>query len=171
LQTAAAFGLRLSTAYFAGLQSALQERRDLLVDGLKTVGFDVGNVSATYFAVAGAGAFDEHADDFEFCRRLTLEAGVTAVPISSFYGGRDVRSHIRFCFAKKRETLTSALSRLAAWRDGAGSTRGVLRRAGRPRRLLVRHRGDCRPSGRIAVTARHGDDDGRGTDSGIASDA
>jgi N-succinyldiaminopimelate aminotransferase len=120
LQTAVAYGLRLPSAYFAGLQSALQERRDLLVDGLRTVGFDVGNVSATYFAVAGAGAFDEHVDDFEFCRRLTLEAGVTAVPISSFYGGRDVRSHIRFCFAKQRETLTSALSRLAAWRDRAG---------------------------------------------------
>ena len=110
----------MPSSYFAGLQSALQERRDLLVDGLRTVGFDVGEVSATYFAVAGARAFDEQEDDLEFCRTLTLEAGVTAVPISSFYGARDVRSHIRFCFAKKRETLTSALVRLSAWRDRAG---------------------------------------------------
>ena len=98
----------------------MQERRDFLVDGLREIGFDVGEVDATYFAVAGASRFDVAGDDAEFCRRLTLEAGVTAVPISAFYGERDVRSHIRFCFAKKRETLEAALERLARWSERAG---------------------------------------------------
>ena len=120
LQSAAALGLRLPDLYFLGLKTALQERRDFLVDGLRGIGFDVGDVSATYFAVAGASRFDRAADDGEFCRRLTLEAGVTAVPISAFYGERDVKSHIRFCFAKKRETLQAALERLARWSERAG---------------------------------------------------
>jgi aspartate/methionine/tyrosine aminotransferase len=120
LQSAAAFGLRLPDSYFVGLKAALRERRDFLVDGLRGIGFDVGDVGATYFAVAGASRFDKAGDDGEFCRRLTLEAGVTAVPISAFYGERDVRSHIRFCFAKKRETLEAALERLARWSERAG---------------------------------------------------
>ncbi len=120
LQSAVAFGLGLPDSYFLGLQTALQERRDFLVAGLRGVGFDVGEVDATYFAVAGASRFDVSGDDAEFCRRLTLQAGVTAVPISAFYSGRDVRSHIRFCFAKKRETLEAALARLTRWSARAG---------------------------------------------------
>ena len=120
LQSAVAFGLGLPDSYFVGLQAALQERRDFLVAGLREVGFDVGEVGATYFAVAGAARFDGAGDDADFCRLLTLQAGVTAVPISAFYGERDVRSHIRFCFAKKRETLEAALARLARWSARAG---------------------------------------------------
>lgn len=120
LQNAVAFGLSLPESYFLGLQSALQERRDFLVEGLRGIGFDVGHVGATYFAVAGASRFDGAGDDAEFCRLLTLQAGVTAVPISAFYGERDVKSHIRFCFAKKRETLETALDRLTRWSGRAG---------------------------------------------------
>ncbi len=117
LQSAVAFGLRLPDSYYDGLRAALETRRDFLVAGLRNVGFDVGDVGATYFAVAGASRFDPANDDAEFCRRLTREAGVTAVPISAFFGARDVRSHIRFCFAKKRETLEAALARLERWSE------------------------------------------------------
>lgn len=120
LQTAVAFGLSLPNSYYLGLKTALEERRDFLVEGLRRIGFDVGDVGATYFATAGAARFDLKGDDAEFCRRLTLQAGVTAVPISAFYGERDVRSHIRFCFAKKPETLETALDRLARWSERAG---------------------------------------------------
>ncbi|RBP04148.1 aspartate/methionine/tyrosine aminotransferase [Roseiarcus fermentans] len=123
LQAAAAFGLRLPDSYYHGLRTALEARRDVLVDGLRDIGFAVGDVGATYFAVAAASRFDPAGDDAEFCLRLTREAGVAAVPISAFYGERDVRSHIRFCFAKTRETLDEALARLARWsrREGRGS--------------------------------------------------
>jgi aspartate/methionine/tyrosine aminotransferase len=120
LQSAVAFGLGLPDTYYDGLRTGLEARRDILVDGLRKIGFDVGDVEATYFAVTGASRFDEFGDDAEFCRRLTLQAGVTAVPISAFYGERDVKSHIRFCFAKTQETLETALSRLARWSERVG---------------------------------------------------
>ena len=48
----------------------------------------------------------------EFCRFLTSEIGVAAIPLSAFYAdGRD-QSLARFCFAKKDETLDLALERL-----------------------------------------------------------
>ena len=119
LQAAVAYGLRLPDAYFLGLRRALQERRDFVIDGLSRIGFEVGEVDATYFAVVDATPFDAEGDDFAFCKRLTREAGVTAVPISAFYGGAQVKSHIRFCFAKRTETLVEALKRLEAWREGA----------------------------------------------------
>jgi len=115
LQAAVAFGLGLPDAYFAGLKAALQQRRDFLVGGLREAGFEVGDVDATYFAVADVSQLDRDGDDVAFCRRLTTEAGVTAVPVSAFYGGGEVRSHVRFCFAKRNETLAEALKRLRTW--------------------------------------------------------
>jgi aspartate/methionine/tyrosine aminotransferase len=117
LQAAVAVGLNLPDSYFEGLKRGLEERRDLLVSGLRLAGFAVDPVQATYFAVADRTAFAPDENDHEFSRRLTLEAGVTPVPISSFYGNRDVTSHVRFCFAKRTETLEEAVRRLSAWRD------------------------------------------------------
>ena len=51
-------------------------------------------------------------------RRITREAGVTAIPISAFYDARNVHSRIRFCFAKSDQTLQEAVQRLARWREG-----------------------------------------------------
>lgn len=120
LQVAVAAGLNLPDSYFTGLRAALTERRDLLVGGLRQAGFRIADVPATYFAVADVSDLDDGGDDLAFSRRLTLEAGVTPVPISSFYGARDVRSHVRFCFAKKTGTLLEAINRLRRWRDGEG---------------------------------------------------
>ncbi len=120
LQVAVAFGLNQPDAYFDGLRATLAERRDLLVTGLRAAGFKVADVAATYFALAELGDLDPNSDDLAFCQRITREAGVAAVPISSFYGNRDVCTHIRFCFAKRRETLDEAVRRLAAWRAGSG---------------------------------------------------
>lgn len=119
LQTAVAFGLRLPDPYFDGLKAALQARRDFVVEGLERLGFAADRVDATYFAVVDTTPFDPDLDDVAFCRRLTLEAGVTAVPISAFYSQGRVKNRIRFCFAKRSETLEEALKRLTKWRDGA----------------------------------------------------
>ena len=116
LQTAVAFGLRLSAAYFAGLKTALEQRRDFLASGLQALGFDVQRAPATYFAMASFLRLEAAEDDLSFCRRMTSEAGVTAIPLSAFYsqGGRS--SFIRFCFAKTPETLAEAVSRLKNWK-------------------------------------------------------
>jgi methionine aminotransferase len=49
----------------------------------------------------------------EFCKWLTSEIGVAAIPLSAFYGDGFDQRVVRFCFAKKDETLRSALDRLA----------------------------------------------------------
>jgi len=120
LQAAVAFGLNQTDSYFDSLRATLAERRDILFGGLRAAGFRVADVEATYFALAELGDLDPDGDDFAFCQRITREAGVAAVPISSFYGNRDVRTHIRFCFAKRRETLDEAVCRLVAWRANVG---------------------------------------------------
>jgi aspartate/methionine/tyrosine aminotransferase len=49
---------------------------------------------------------------------MTVEAGVTAVPVSAFYQSDAPRSFIRFCFSKRDEVLDAALDRLATWLAG-----------------------------------------------------
>ncbi len=117
LQTAVAVGLRLPDSYFDGLRQGLQARRDFLAEGLRAAGYRVLPAASTYFLNVDIAA-DGESDDIAFCRRLVQEAGVAAVPVSSFYAGRDMRQLIRFCFAKKQETLETAVERLTDWRAG-----------------------------------------------------
>ena len=49
----------------------------------------------------------------EFCQWLTRDIGVAAIPLSAFYGDGFDQRVVRFCFAKKDETLNAALGRLA----------------------------------------------------------
>ena len=50
----------------------------------------------------------------DFCRWLTTEIGVAAIPLSAFYADGFEQRIARFCFAKKDETLALAIERLAA---------------------------------------------------------
>ena len=50
----------------------------------------------------------------EFCQWLTREVGVAAIPLSAFYAEGFEQKIIRFCFAKRDETLALALQRLAS---------------------------------------------------------
>jgi len=50
--------------------------------------------------------------DIEFAKRLTTTNGVAAIPPSVFYSGGDDHKVLRFCFAKKDETLVEAAERL-----------------------------------------------------------
>ena len=53
--------------------------------------------------------------DLQFCKWLTKEIGVAAIPPSSFYIPKDtklVENYARFCFCKKDETITEAGKRL-----------------------------------------------------------
>ncbi len=115
LQAAVAVGLNLPDAYFLGLRAKLQSRRDLLLKALRAAGFRPNPAPATYFATMPVPEADGLADDLAFAERLVREAGVASIPISGFYGGRDVRTHVRFCFAKPEAALTEAARRLSAW--------------------------------------------------------
>ena len=49
---------------------------------------------------------------FNFAKRLTVEHGVAAIPPSALYHQKDDHKVLRFCFAKKRETLERAAEKL-----------------------------------------------------------
>ena len=48
----------------------------------------------------------------QFCEWLTREIGVAAIPLSAFYGDGFEQGIVRFCFAKRDDTLHQALARL-----------------------------------------------------------
>jgi aspartate/methionine/tyrosine aminotransferase len=115
LQKATAVGLNKEHAYFEGLAGALQAKRDHLREGFEWVGLDVMPVEGTYFIVADFRPLGFNDSDEAFCRISTVEAGVTALPLSAFYQGGDVDHFVRLCFAKQDQILNQAIDRLAKY--------------------------------------------------------
>jgi aspartate/methionine/tyrosine aminotransferase len=62
-------------------------------------------------------------DDETFCKRLVVEHKVAAIPVSAFYADDPIKSVVRFCFAKRDQTLDLALERLSGIVKGDSSTR------------------------------------------------
>ena len=73
----------------------------------RTIGFDVLPAHGTYFVTTDFRPLGFNGTDEDFCRHITVEAGVTAVPVSAFYDSPNVapRHFARFCFCKHDETL------------------------------------------------------------------
>jgi aspartate/methionine/tyrosine aminotransferase len=116
LQAAVAYGLGKEDSYFKGMRAEFERSRDRFTQGLARAGLAPLPSAATYFVNVDLAATGAGADDVEFCRRLVLEYGVAAIPISAFYAQEPVRSVVRFCFAKRDDTLDLALERLAGLR-------------------------------------------------------
>lgn len=114
LQSAVAFGLGKDDGYFTGLAASMQAKRDRLSACLARAGLTVLPSAGSYFVVAGYGATGFDGDDVAFCRHLTVEAGVTAIPVSAFYAGGEAGRCVRFCFCKHDEMLDEAALRLTA---------------------------------------------------------
>jgi len=116
LQWGAATGLRLQDGYFSTLAADMQRKRDRLAGALATIGFDVLPAHGTYFVTTDFRPLGFNGTDEEFCRHITVKAGVTAVPVSAFYQSPEApRYFARFCFCKHDATLDSAIQRLAAY--------------------------------------------------------
>jgi N-succinyldiaminopimelate aminotransferase len=113
-QHAVAVGLALDDEYFRSFTADLRDKRDLLVDGLRDVGFEVFPPAGTYFVTADVRALGE-SDGMAFCRSLPERCGVVAVPNVVFYDDEDSgRPLVRFTFCKRREVLAEAVTRLKA---------------------------------------------------------
>ena len=113
LQAAVAYGLEKEDSYFNKLSGDLQDLRDYLGAGLADLGFDILPCEGTYFITTDFRPLGFNGDDEEFCRHITTEARVAAVPVSAFYqGGGDIKYFARFCFCKNKASLTKALDRL-----------------------------------------------------------
>ena len=112
LQRAVAYGLGKDDAYFASLADEMAKKRDRLIGGLASVGFDVMGTSGTYFVCADFRSLGFNGTDEAFCRHITEDAGVAAVPLSAFYEKGDVDRFVRFCFCKRDQVLDEAVARL-----------------------------------------------------------
>ncbi len=94
------------------LPAFYQRKRDLFREGLKKTRFKMLPGQGTYFQCVDISAVSD-LGEAEFCKWLTTEIGVAAIPLSAFYGNGFDQKVVRFCFAKKDETLNTALERLA----------------------------------------------------------
>jgi aspartate/methionine/tyrosine aminotransferase len=115
LQRAVALGLAKPDAYFAGLAADLQMRRDLLDAGLRRLGFVTLPSDGSYFITADFSALGFAGSDLEFCRAITTQAGVAAIPVSAFYVQDPPRHYARFAFCKQPAILHEAIARLETW--------------------------------------------------------
>ena len=113
LQHAVAYGLGKGNEYFTQMRADLQRSRDRLTQGLRSFGFPVIKSQGTYFLNVDLASLGLNIGDEEFCKRLVREFKVAAIPVSAFYEQDPVTSVVRFCFAKKDETLDAALDRLS----------------------------------------------------------
>ena len=99
------------------LPAFYQRKRDLFRDGLAGTRFKLLPSEGSYFQCVdysdvGVPGQDGKMEDAAFCRWLTREVGVAAIPVSAFYAGGSAQTVIRFCFAKRDQTLAKALALL-----------------------------------------------------------
>lgn len=112
LQRGVAVGLAKDDAYFASLSSDLQAKRDRLAKGLSELGLGVLDSRGSYFITTDFSPLGFEGDDVAFCRHITEQAGVTAIPCSAFYETDAPRHYARFAFCKRETVLDEAISRL-----------------------------------------------------------
>ncbi len=113
LQVAVAYGLGKSDDYFLQMRKDLARSRDRLAQGLSSIGFPVIRSQGTYFLTVDLSPLGLNETDEAFCKRIVTDYKVAAIPVSAFYEEEPVTSVVRFCFAKKDQTLDTALERLS----------------------------------------------------------
>ena len=84
-----------------------QQKRDTFLRLIRGSRFKPLPCTGTYFQMMDYGAISQEAD-IDFARRMTTQYGVAAIPPSVFYNDRQDHKVLRFCFAKKDETLEKA---------------------------------------------------------------
>jgi aspartate/methionine/tyrosine aminotransferase len=114
LQEASAIALEYAAQndYYTDFLAGYQKKRDLLLKLLHEAGLQPLTPQGTYFTMAKIDALD-FANDVDFCRYLTTEIGVAAIPPSAFYHNpADGAGLTRFAFCKSDEVLMEAGKRL-----------------------------------------------------------
>src|SRR5580693_4573145 len=112
LQQAGVLALNMPDSYYEKLARDYQGRRDMLLRILEGAGFKCFRPDGAYYIMTDIRDFG-FADDYAFVRHMIEQAGVAAVPGSSFFAdSSEGNTIIRFCFCKKYETLEEAGIRL-----------------------------------------------------------
>lgn len=98
---------------YLDLPAFYQRKRDYFRAGLKKSRFRLLRSEGTYFQCVDYSAISD-LGEADFAKWLTTDIGVAAIPVSAFHHQPRESGIVRFCFAKKEETLRAALDRLAA---------------------------------------------------------
>jgi aspartate/methionine/tyrosine aminotransferase len=137
LQRAVAWGLQQEQSFYLGLGEMMRQKRQLVEQRLTKMGFIVLPADGTYFLIAdfapllpllvwGPTAlrtvpeeqrnYSEY-DDVQFCTQMTINPGVTLIPVSAFYEKREVapKTLVRFVLSKTDEKLTLACDKLESF--------------------------------------------------------
>ncbi len=115
LQRAVAYGLAKPDDYFQSLAQDLQEKRDFLSETLAAAGFSVLPCSGAYFITTDISKLAFDGSDADFCNDITVNAGVTAIPLSAFYENAPPTNLVRFAFCKNLNLLKRAGDQLTAY--------------------------------------------------------
>lgn len=97
---------------YLNLSSFMQEKRDSFKQLMLQTRFSLQDSFGSYFICGTYDRISTEADK-DFAIRLTKEAGVATIPVSSFYRNQKDDKVIRFCFSKKKETLEQAVEKLS----------------------------------------------------------
>ncbi len=106
------------------MRSACETRRDLLVAGLRRLGFGIDHApEGAFYVLADARRFGGDSRALAF--RLLEEAHVGTTPGIDF--GEAAEGRLRFCYARSRATIETALARLAPVLERLSRERGAGR--------------------------------------------
>ncbi len=97
--------------FYLELGDFYEQKRNYFRKLMADTRFDLLPCSGSYFQCVQYKRISDDAD-VEFSKRLTRDFGVAAIPVSAFYSKATDERVLRFCFAKKQETLDKAVERL-----------------------------------------------------------
>jgi N-succinyldiaminopimelate aminotransferase len=114
LQPAIAHALTEEASFYDQLAQDLQDKRDLLCEGLSALDMEVYRPQGTYFVTTDVSRYG-YRDGNEFCLALPHRAGVVAIPSQWFYDDHEEGRHkVRWAFCKERHILEEGLRRLTS---------------------------------------------------------
>ena len=96
---------------YLSLSSFMQQKRDYFLRLMQSTRFGMLQSKGSYFICATYDRMSNEGDK-DFAVRITREYGVTTIPVSVFYRAETDNKVVRFCFAKKNETLQAAVEKL-----------------------------------------------------------
>ena len=110
-QVALAAHLQKAERYL-NLSAFMQEKRDLFLHEMKDSLFTMLNSSGSYFVCATYEKLGKM-PAMELAIQLTKTIGVATIPVAAFYADGNDDQVLRFCFAKRDETLQEAAKKLS----------------------------------------------------------
>lgn len=113
-QHAMAEGIRRRSQLIPPLVADLERNRRMLADGLQDLGFRVIRPQGSFFMLADFSQISDKPDTEFSVDLVTSDQAIGTIPVSVFYPEslNPPKHYLRFCFAKKRETIEKGLDRL-----------------------------------------------------------